>query len=203
MHKRVFKFHSIFLRRQEKWLNGMSAKGWRLVGTNSLLHEFESSNPNEYEYRVDYVGHMPDSKRLEYKAMLERMGFVLRDKGANLNISMGKVRLRPFGNRGGRLASSPGSFNRERLIIERKQDGEPFEVYTDYVGWVNHLQSVRSSFLNLGIVCAVFAALGYLKVLSPFLLPICGVALAVLALPFGLITIQIKKFKRLMNLREY
>ncbi|MDR1639886.1 MAG: DUF2812 domain-containing protein [Clostridiales bacterium] len=203
MRTRVFRFFAIFLRSLEKWLNAMSAKGWRLVGTNALTYEFEQCKPSEYEYRVDYVGHMPDSKRLEYKAMLGQMGYALHDKGANLNLSIGKLRVRPFSSRGGKLASSPGSFNHELLIIEKKKDSEPFEVYSDYDSWVKHLQSVRGTFLNMGIVCAAFAVLGYLQVMSASLLPISVAALAVLAIPFALITVQIERFKRLMKVSEY
>ena len=40
-------------------------------------------------------------------------------KNINLNHSIGKVRWRPFAGKYGQIATSPGNFNKELLIVEK------------------------------------------------------------------------------------
>ena len=58
-----------------------------------VLHSANSACHKEKEYKVFY-------------------------KNINLNYSIGKVRWRPFAGKYGRIATSPGNFNKELLIVE-------------------------------------------------------------------------------------
>ena len=40
MNKKVYHFYSLFLEKQEQFLNRMADEGWRLVKTNRLSYEF-------------------------------------------------------------------------------------------------------------------------------------------------------------------
>jgi len=42
---------------QEKWLNQMSAQGYRLIRTEKLLYQFEPCVPGQYQYRIDFIAH--------------------------------------------------------------------------------------------------------------------------------------------------
>ena len=58
MTKRVFRYFFDFLEGQERWLNEMASKGWRLVKCGQLYYEFEKCQENEYEYAVEFVAHL-------------------------------------------------------------------------------------------------------------------------------------------------
>ena len=49
---------------------------------------------------------------------LEEKGYKVFYKNINLNYSIGKVRWRPFAGKYGRIATSPGNFDKELLIVE-------------------------------------------------------------------------------------
>jgi len=43
-----------------------------------------------------------------------------------------EVRLRPWAEMGGCIATNATTFNRELLIVEKSNDGKPFELHTSY-----------------------------------------------------------------------
>ena len=47
-----YRYFGGFLISQEKWLNKMAQKGYRLVKVGKLLYEFESCTPGQYQYAV-------------------------------------------------------------------------------------------------------------------------------------------------------
>ncbi len=50
MSKKCYRFFGGLLNTQEKWLNKMSEKGYRLVRTGKLLYEFEKCETDEVTY---------------------------------------------------------------------------------------------------------------------------------------------------------
>ncbi|MGP1419115.1 MAG: DUF2812 domain-containing protein [Sphaerochaetaceae bacterium] len=56
MDKRCFRYYGGLLASQEKWLNKMAMKGFRLKRVGKLLYEFDKCLPGQYEYRVEFVG---------------------------------------------------------------------------------------------------------------------------------------------------
>lgn len=132
MSKKCYRFFGGLLNTQEKWLNKMSEKGYRLVRTGKLLYEFEKCKPDEVTYCVEFIGEKSKESSIDYANFLEDMGYKVFFKNINLNYSVGKVRWRPWAERGGRIATNTTTFNREILIVEKANDGKPFELHTSY-----------------------------------------------------------------------
>lgn len=129
--KRVFRYFFDFTDGQQKWLNDMAAKGWRLIKCSQLTYDFESCIPGEYEYAVEFVADKSYSKSKDYKSFLETMGYKTFYKSINVGISIGKVKWRPWGEGAGQISTAPGSFQKELLLVEKRNDGKPFELHTD------------------------------------------------------------------------
>ena len=97
-----------------------------------MLYEFEKCNPDEVTYCVEFIGEKSKENATDYADFLEDMGYKVFFKNINLNYSVGKVRWRPWAERGGRIATNTTTFNREILIVEKTNDGKPFELHTSY-----------------------------------------------------------------------
>lgn len=132
MNKRVCRYFAGFMHSQARWLNKMSAEGYRLVRTTLLHYEFEPCSPKEYEYAVEYIGHMTPEHMEEYKSLLEDLGYRSFYKNININYSAGKVYRRPGAEPGGEWGTSETTMNKELLIVEKKKDGTPFELHTTF-----------------------------------------------------------------------
>src|SRR5690606_12573711 len=75
---------------------------------------------------------------------LEEIGIKYYEKPINIGqFSWGKARFRPFTNSGGRIATSKGMINKELLILEKKNDGKPFEVYSNIEDKIYRLKEIR------------------------------------------------------------
>lgn len=131
MTKRVFRYFFDFTDGQEKWLNEMAVKGWRLVKCGQISYVFESCKPGEYEYAVEFVAHKSYSKSKDYKEFLEGMGYKAFYKNINIGIYVGKVQWRPWGEGAGQITTAPGSYQKELIIVEKAKDGKPFDLHTD------------------------------------------------------------------------
>ncbi|CCQ96225.1 conserved hypothetical protein [[Clostridium] ultunense Esp] len=59
------------------------------------------------------------------------------------NFHGGKARFRPFTNSGGRIATSKGMINKELLILEKKNDGKTFEIYSNIEDKIYRLKEIR------------------------------------------------------------
>ena len=110
MSKKCYRFFGGLLNTQEKWLNKMSEKGYRLVRTGKLLYEFEKCKPDEVTYCVEFIGEKSKESSIDYANFLEDMGYKVFFKNINLNYSVGKVRWRPWAERGGRIATNTTTF---------------------------------------------------------------------------------------------
>lgn len=120
MSKKCYRFFGGLLNAQANWLNQMSQKGYRLVRTGRMLYEFEKCNPNEVTYCVEFIGEKSKENATDYANFLEDMGYKVFFKNINLNYSVGKVRLRPWAEMGGYIATNATTFNRELLIVEKQ-----------------------------------------------------------------------------------
>jgi len=67
------------------------------------------------------------------------------------------VRLRPWAEKGGRIATNATTFNREMLIVEKDNDGKPFELHTSYEDKENYYRSLRNPWLLILLMFAIFA----------------------------------------------
>ena len=171
-----YRFFGGLLKSQEKWLNKMAAKGFRLIRTDKLVYEFESCSPNEFQYRVEFIGQKSRANAEDYRCFLEDLGYKVFYKNINLNYSIGKVRLRPWAEKGGRIAMNSTTYNRELLIIEKENDGKPFEIYTslkDRMWYYRQLQNPWIYFLVVfGAIGIILKSIVWGALAAPALLPI-------------------------------
>lgn len=156
MSRNCYRFFGGLLTAQERWLNSMSKKGYRLVRTGKLLYEFEECNANQVQYCVEFIGQKSKDNAEDYHNFLEDMGYRVFYKNINLNYSVGKVRWRPWAEKGGRIATNATTFNRELLIVEKENDGKPFELHTSYEDKENYYRNLRNPWLLLLLMFAVF-----------------------------------------------
>ena len=101
---------------------------------------------------------------------------VIRSHGSELSVQLrqfghvfhGKVRLRPWAEMGGRIATNATTFNRELLIVEKSNDGKPFELHTSYADKEKYYRNLRNPWLFLLLLFALFAITKHSIVLGIF-----------------------------------
>lgn len=155
MNKKCYRFFGGLLNTQMKWLNKMSAKGYRLIRAEKMLYEFEPCRPNQIKYCVDFIGHKSKEDAEHYYTFLEDMGYKVFYKNINLNYSIGKIRWRPWAEKGGRLATNKTTFNRELLIVEKENDGKSFELHTSYEDKAYYYKNLRNPWLLILLIFAI------------------------------------------------
>lgn len=159
MSKRVFRYFFSFLETQEKWLNKMACNGFRLIRTTKLSYEFETCERAEYEYCVEFIADKSYKEAVKYREFLEEMGYRTFTKNLHINYSIGKMKWRPWAKGAGQIATNPGAFNKELLILEKKRDGKPFELHTDYNDLIQYYTPIRNSYLTV-VALMIFILLG-------------------------------------------
>lgn len=158
MEKR-YRYFWTLLGTQASWLNKMADRGLRLAATEKLLYQFEPCQPGAYRYCVEFVGHLSREKAEDYAQFLEDCGYRVWFKNMNLNWNVGKVEARPWAEPGGRLASNATTYNRELLIVEKENDGEPFQLHTTGEDKARYYRAQRRPALFLFAVMAPMAVL--------------------------------------------
>ena len=83
-----------------------------------------------YNYAVDFVADKSKKDSQGYKEFLEGCGYKVFYKNINVSYSIGKVRFRPWAEGSGKMATNATTFNKELLIVEKENDGKPFELHT-------------------------------------------------------------------------
>ncbi|MEG1931912.1 MAG: DUF2812 domain-containing protein [Pygmaiobacter sp.] len=187
MSTRVFRFYGGFVERQQAWLNAMAKSGYRLKRTGKLLYEFDRCKPDAYCYCIDFVAEKSNAELCRYKTFLQELGYTVFSKSINLNWSVGKVSFRPYGEGRGKLASSPGTYNHELLIVEKQNDGSPFCLHSTPEDQLRYYIMQRNAYLTLAALGAFLCALGLYQSAAArsvplFAAPLCiGAALPALA----------------------
>ncbi|AEE90948.1 MAG: DUF2812 domain-containing protein [Tepidanaerobacter acetatoxydans] len=145
---RKFKLFMNPVEGQAHWLNEQAKNGWKLSKVGRLFYEFEPSNPGEYQYAVDYIGNKSNQERIKYEEFISEMNITYYEKPINLgHFSIGKVKYRPFADKGGKIATSRGMINRELLILEKKNDGKPFAIYSNITDKIEALKERRKPYI--------------------------------------------------------
>lgn len=170
MRKKCYRFFGGLLIAQANWLNKMSEKGYRLVQTGKMLYEFEECKPNQVKYYVEFIGHKTKDDAKDYYDFLEGMDYKVFYKNINLNYSIGKIRWRPWAEKGGRIATNNSTFNRELLIVEKKNDGKPFELHTSFEDKENYYRNLRNSWLLILLMFVIFTVMDRSLVFGVFAL---------------------------------
>lgn len=156
MSKKYYRFFGGLLTAQANWLNKMSEKGYRLIRTGKMLYEFKECKPNQVKYCVEFIGQKSKDNAKDYHDFLEDMGYKVFYKSINLNYSIGKVRWRPWAEKGGRIATNATTFNQELLIVEKANDGKPFELHTSYEDKESYYSNLRNPWLLMVLMFAIF-----------------------------------------------
>lgn len=169
MTKKVYRYFFDFLDSQQAWLNDMAAKGWRLVKCGQLAYTFESCEPGEYEYAVEFVADKSYAESKSYKLFLDGLGYTTFYKNINVGIYVGKATWRPWAKGAGQISTAPGSYQKELLIVEKRADGKPFELHTDLNDALPLFKTVRNAYMwSAG---GMFALLGMCVSFAVFLSP--------------------------------
>lgn len=195
MNKKFYRFFGGLLTAQENWLNKMSEKGYRLIRTGKLLYEFEECKPGQFQYCVEFIGQKSKENARNYHDFLEEMGYSVFYKNINLNYSVGKVRWRPWAEKGGRIATNATTFNRELLIVEKENDGKPFELHTSYEDKESYYSDLRNPWLLLLLMFAVFTVVNQSIIL--------GILALISLIPVIVYQSQIMKNRREAKTKEW
>ena len=200
MEKKVNRFFGASTEIQAKWLNRMASEGWKLIWTGKMSYEFESCDPGRYQYAVEFIADKSQKNAEDYKAFLEGCGYKVWYKNANLSYSVGKVRWRPWAEAGGQITTSWTTYNKELLIVEKENDGKPFELHTTAADKIGFLKKWRNVWLTY---TAIFFLMG---ILFLFRTPIASIVFGCLGLlsliPVILYQVQIGKLKKTGNFQE-
>ena len=164
MSKKYYRYYGGLLGLQQKWLNKMAEKGYRLVRTTKAMYEFEPCAPGQYQYCVEFVGEKSKQSADDYVRFLEDCGYRVFYKNINLNYGVGKVRVRPWANQGGKIATNAPTYNRELLIVEKVSDGKPFELHTTYEDKQRDCKNRRKPWLFLFVWSAAVGVIFRQKV---------------------------------------
>ena len=112
-------------------------------------------------------------------------------------MSFGKARWRPFGRGSGQIVTSPGGYNKEILIIEKKADGESFDVHSNYDDLIAYYQSIRGMYITLLSIVVALWALRFLASIGSIPYAVLSVAMVLLLIPIVLYSRRISMYKRL------
>lgn len=153
-----YRFFGGCLQMQADWLNRMAAQGWRLVRTGKLIYEFEPCTPGAVQYCVEYVADQSRGETVRYKAFLEDLGYRVFEKNINLQWSVMKVQYRPWAKPGARIVTDATTLDRELLIVEKENDGRPFQLYTSLEDRVAYCRRLRTPWLWVAVCLAAAAA---------------------------------------------
>jgi hypothetical protein len=143
----------------------MAEQGYRLVKTSFLTYTFEACKPSEYIYRVEVIYDKTRKQQKDYQIFLKNLGIrtITKNYGTG-QLAFGKAKLSAFG----KIRTSPGAVNKELLILEKKNNGEPFEVYTVKEDKIRYYGKLLYSFLIFAgflLLMAIFgrARLGFIE----------------------------------------
>lgn len=195
MSKKYYRFFGGLLTAQANWLNKMSEKGYRLVRTGKMLYELEECEPNQVKYCVEFIGQKSKDNANDYHNFLKDMGYKVFYKNINLNYSVGKMRWRPWAEKGGRIATNATTFNRELLIVEKVNDGKPFELHTSYEDKESYYSNLRNPWLLMLLMFAIFTVVNRSIILSVLTL--------ILLIPVLVYQMQIAKNRREAKTKEW
>ena len=193
------KFFAGFMGRQTKWLNSMAEKGYRLIRAGKLEYEFEECEPGKYIYTVEYVGDKAFEDEENYKSFLEDMGYRVFYKNINLDYSTVKLFYRPWADKGGKLATNRTTYNKELLIVEKENDGKPFELHTEKEDRIEYYKRINRPWY-FAVFLALLVAIIYWP--NAFETALCGGLALLFAIPIVIMAVKIRKIKKENELEE-
>ena len=136
----------------------MADRGYRLKSCGRVIYVFEQCELGEYEYAVEFVGDRDFSKATDYREYLEIMGFRTFIKTLNINFSKGKYRWRPYQKGSTKMVGSSNGYNKEIVILEKRKDGTPFDLHTDFKDKMDIYNSLKNVYSYEAIMMCVLIA---------------------------------------------
>ncbi len=202
--KTYYRFFGAFLDVQEKFLNKKAKQGYRLVKIGKLSYSFEKCTPSEYQYVVDFIADKSSFKAKEYTDFLQDMGYKTFYKNINLNYSVGKVRWRPYAKGSGQIATNATTFNKELIIVEKKNDGKPFQLHTTADDRVSYYKKLRNMWVALIGLLAFLAVMLYYQNQELFTsqMLLIGIFFVLTAIPTLLYQYNVSKYKKFSQIEE-
>ena len=85
-------------------------------------------------------------------------------------------------------------YNRELLIVEKENDGKPFELHTSYEDRENYYSNLRNLWLLLMLIFTMFAAVNQTVIL--------GIVVVISLIPVIVYQLQIMKNRHEANMKE-
>lgn len=138
--------------------------------TGKLLYEFTSCTPETYQYCIEFVGQKSKENRIAHHNFLEELGYRVLSKNINLNVSTGKLRLRPWAKTRGRIAANSTTFHRALLIIKKRNDGKAFHLHTTCQDSIHYYQNLQNPWLCLFLMSVLFSIITWTMVSLPAML---------------------------------
>ncbi len=102
----------------------------------------------------------------------------------------------------GQIVTSPGGYNKEILIIEKKADGENFEAHSNYDDLIAYYQSIRVTYIAPLLIVVALSALSFLASVGSIPYALLTIAMALLLIPIVLYSRRISMYKRLRMTNE-
>lgn len=108
--------------KEEAWLAEMEAQGWHLETVQAVRYTFVKGEPDQYQYRLEMLPELPGHpKSVEYLGFLEELG---------VEVVASYLRW---------------------VYFRKKNDGTPFEIYSDNASRIRHLQRIQQ--LMIAALC--------------------------------------------------
>lgn len=200
--KNYYRFFGAFLDSQENFLNLKASEGFRLVKVGKLSYGFEECSPDEFQYAVDFVGDESQTNTEDYRLFLEELGYKIFYKNINLNYSIGKVKLRPYGKGSGRIATNGTTLDKEILIVEKKNDNKPFQLRTTNEDKVRYYEKLRNMWFSVLCLPVFLSFLCFFQTNSIFSIEMTFVGILIVTSTFPTIRYQ-RKVTEYKNLSKF
>lgn len=163
MAKRIYRYFGAMIELQEKWLNSMSAKGYRLTKCSKMYYDFEECEPNEYNYQIDLV---IDRQPKELDNMIDQLknnGYNVFSKNISLNTVIGMLFFKSPFSFVNKFLNSPDIINKELLIIETVNNSEKFDLSNSDKIKVKYYKTQRIAYISYLILWAFLLIVQFYK----------------------------------------
>lgn len=157
MIKRVYKYFGAMIELQEKWLNSMSEKGYKLTKCARTYYEFEKCEPGEYKYKIELVIDKSPKVFESIKKQLTNLGIGFFSKNISLNTIFGMVLFKSPLSFASEFTCQPELINKELLIIETfSDDNRCITINCDDLK-IKYYKKQRNSYFFLSILWLILA----------------------------------------------
>lgn len=113
-----------------------------------------------------------------YKQFLKDLGIQTFSKNINMGkLSFGEIRLHPYVKGWGLLATSPGTINKELLILEKKRTNQPFNIYTTAEDIIQYYKTIRRAYLSTALIVLIAYLYSQNAIFALFVIPITFIIL--------------------------